>query len=139
MKGSAALWAFARASLMRAQKPAHIGALQLVPPIWTTFPWKMRKAPLLGSAARLTSGTSRSLPGGTPIPFCHGGRPKKTLLPPPLPDQALSAATPPLAVSVRDVPPTPTTLGSDDSYSACVGPFAPCPVTSGFDPASPLE
>ena len=43
---------------------------------------------MLGSAARLTSGTSRCAPEGTPGAVCHDGRVKKMLLPPPLPAHA---------------------------------------------------
>src|SRR5207248_11030975 len=96
-------------------------------------------APVFGSAAALTSGTSRSAPGGTPGPFCHGGRGKKMLLPPPLLVHATSEETVPLFANDNVVPPTPITLGSDDSYSTCVAPVALCPVSSGFDPASPLD
>src|SRR6266404_3256095 len=121
--GKNGLFALALASFIRAQKPAQVGALQLVPPIWLTCPFKKTKAPLLGSAARLTSGTSRLVPAGTPPPVCHTGRSKKILVPPPLPDHAVSDETPPLAVSVSRVPPTPITLKSEDSYSAWSGPF----------------
>src|SRR6516165_2466222 len=103
------------------------------------FPLNTRKAPSLGSAARLTSGTSRSLPAGTPTPFCHGGRANRTLLPPPPLTQPRSPCTCPFDLSVKVVPPTPTTHGSDDSYSACRGPVGLCPVVSGFDAASPLD
>src|ERR1700730_18440958 len=102
-------------------------------------PLNTRKAPPLGSAARLTSGTRRSLPTGIPGPLCHGGGGKRMLLPPPPLAQPRSACTCPFDVSVKVVPPTPTTHGSDDSYSACRGPVGLCPVVSGFDPASPLE
>jgi hypothetical protein len=43
--------AVARDSLISAQEPAHTGALQLVPPICCTFPWKKTSAPRLGLAA----------------------------------------------------------------------------------------
>src|SRR6185436_8843907 len=138
-KGSGGFFALTRASLISAQNPAQTGALQLVPPICCTLPFSTTNAPLLGSAARLTSGTSRLLPAGTPLPFCHGGRGKKMLVPPPLPVHPTSLATVPFAASVSVVPPTPITLGSDDSYSACRGPPALWPVTSGFEPASPLD
>src|SRR5207249_9952517 len=117
--------AFWRASLINAQKPAQTGALQLVPPICWTWPLKITNAPVLGSAARLTSGTSRPLPFGTPWAFCHAGRAKKMLRPPPLSGQPDSRWTVPLAASARLVPPTPTTHGSDDEYSACSGPDEP--------------
>src|SRR5262245_12686677 len=107
--GSSGFPAFLRASLIRAQKPAQTGALQLVPPSWDTCPWKTREAPLSGSAVTLTSGTSRSLPGGTPAPVCQTGRGNRELLPPPLPVQAISPVTEPLGASVRLVPPTPIT------------------------------
>jgi hypothetical protein len=118
---------------------AHTGALQLVPPIWVALPWKTRKAPVFGSAARLTSGTSRCVPLGIPAPVCQGGRWNRMLFPPPLPLQPVSLLTLPSAPSRRVVPPTPTTLESDDSYSACRGPVELWPVPSGFEPASPLE
>jgi hypothetical protein len=47
--------------------------------------------------------------------------------------------TPPFTESVKLVPPTPITKGSEDSYSAWRGPVELCPVPSGFEPASPLE
>src|SRR5262245_54059229 len=138
-KPSGALPAFCRASLISAQKPAHTGALQLVPPICCTWPLKITSAPVFGSAARLTSGTRRPLPCGTPAPFCHTGRPKKTLRPPPLSGHPDSRRTVPLVARVRLVPPTPITDESDDAYSACSGPVEPWPVLSGFEPASPLD
>src|SRR5580658_7966664 len=88
---------------------------------------------------RLTSGTSRDLPEGTPGPVCQGGLVKEALFPPPPLVHPTSVATVPSAASVRLVPPTETTQGSEDSYSTCRGPSDPCPVWSGFDPASPLE
>src|SRR4051812_38276563 len=107
-----------RASLIKAQKPAQTGALQLVPPNCTAAPCNITSAPVLGAAARLTSGTRRMAPGGTPGPICQLGRAKKMLVPPPLPGQPVSLATAPLACRLRTVPPTPTTNGSDDSNSA---------------------
>src|SRR5208282_791581 len=99
-----------------------------------TRPFNTRKAPSSGLAVRLTSGTSRSLPGGTPLPVCHWGRPKKMLLPPPLLDQPDSSLTVPSDARLKLVPPTPTTNGSEASYSSWVGPDELCPVWSGFDP-----
>src|SRR5471032_1819112 len=96
-------------------------------------------APSLGSAVRLTSGTSRLVPLGTPGPVCQTGRGNKTLLPTPPSAQPVSSATLPSAAKARVVPPTPITHGSDDENSACRGPSESCPVLSGFDPASPLE
>ena len=58
------------------------------------------------------------------------------LLPPPLPLQARSLIFP-AAVNFSVVPPTPMTALSEDSYSACSGPFDPWPLPSGFDPAAP--
>src|SRR5215469_12218497 len=124
---------------MRAQNAAHTGAAQLVPPTCCGMPFRTTMPPVRGSATRLTSGTRRSLPAGTPVPVCHGGLLNTTLLPPPLPDQPVSLATVPSALSRRLVPPTPTTAGSDASYSTCNGPVEPCPVVSGLEPASPLE
>src|SRR5260370_38174193 len=115
--GSKGLWALVGASLIKAQKPAQPGALQLVPPICVTCPWNTRKAPLLGSAARLTSGTSRLVPAGTPAPVCQTGRLKKILVPPPLPAHATSEATVPFSASPNLCPPTPITLAQADSYS----------------------
>src|ERR1700738_4284010 len=96
------------------------------------FPLNTRKAPSLGSAARLTSGTRRSLPARTPRRLCHGGRGNRMLLPPRPLAQPRSACTCPFDLSVKVVPPTPTTHGSDDSYSACRGPVGLCPVLFGF-------
>jgi hypothetical protein len=96
-------------------------------------------APVSGSAATLTSGTRRTLSADIPGPFCHVGLGKKMLLPPPLPVQPVSSATLPFGVSVKLVPPTAMTHGSEDSYSACTGPVGLCPVSSGFEPASPLD
>src|SRR5215469_15805996 len=121
-KGRDGLPAFWRASLISAQKPAQTGALQLVPPICVTLPCSTRSAPVLGSAAAHTSGTWRALSDGTPAPFCHGGFLKKMLLPPPPLLHPVSLATWPFALKDRVVPPTATTHGSDDSYSACSGP-----------------
>ena len=61
------------------------------------------------------------------------------LFPPPPLDQPASPATVPSGASFRVVPPTAMTHGSVDSYSAWAGPVALCPVSSGFDPASPVE
>src|SRR4051794_8258643 len=61
------------------------------------------------------------------------------LLPPPPFGQPTSLATAPLAASFSVVPPTATTHGSDDSYSACSGPVEFWPVSSGLDPASPVD
>src|SRR5262249_6368827 len=133
-KGKGGFFAFDRASLSNAQKPAHTGALQLVPPICSTWPCNTIRAPSSGSAVPLTSGTRRSFPAGTPGPFCHEGRLKKMLLPPPALGQALSEATSPVWRRNKLVPPTPITHGSDASYSACVGPVALCPLMSGFEP-----
>ena len=82
---------------------------------------------MFGSATRLMSGTNRRsalLAALTVIPFCHAGRLKKMLVPPPLPLQPVSV-TVPLAVIFSVVPPTPITALSDDSYSACSGPVDP--------------
>src|SRR5947209_399216 len=111
--GRAGLPALILASLMRAQKPAQSGALQLVPPIWTVLPWKIRKAPVFGSATAATSGTRRAVPG-SPVLVCQAGRVKKMLLPPPLLTQPVSLETAPLVLRWRVVPPTPTTEGSED-------------------------
>src|ERR1041385_5914797 len=115
-KPSGDLPAFDRASFMSAQKPAQTGALQLVPPICSTLPLTTRNAPVLGSATRLTSGTSRCVPESIPFPVCHEGRVNRILLPPPLPAHAVSLATPPVPVRTRRVPPTPTTAVSEASY-----------------------
>jgi hypothetical protein len=52
---------------------------------------------------------------------------------------AFSSATLPFGARTKLVPPTPMTHESDDAYSAWRGPSPPCPVLSGFDPASPLD
>src|ERR1700712_5241933 len=137
--GRGSLPAFIRASLVSAQKPAQTGALQLVPPICTTLPASIKNAPSSGSAVTLTSGTRRLVPFGTELPFCHAGRLKNRLLPPPPLVQPISCETAPLVFSTRLVPPTATTAESDDEYSACVGPPELCPVWSGFEPASPVD
>src|SRR5271166_3892566 len=124
---------------MRAQKAAQVGALQLVPPICCVSPWKMMNAPVSGAATSETSGTSRSVPVGTPVPVCHGGREKKMLFPPPLPIQPISSATAPARLSVKLVPPTATTYGEVDWNSACKGPSELCPVSPGVEPASPVD
>ena len=98
---------------MSAQKAAHVGADQLVPPTAVCVPLMTIRAGSLGSAAEATSGTSLMVPDGTPAPFCQDGRPKTTLIPPPLPDQADSLVTLPFASSISVVPPTPVTSGSD--------------------------
>src|SRR3977135_569225 len=121
--GNNGLCAFVLASLISAQKPAQTGALQLVPPICDDCPRNTTKAPLFGSAARLTSVSNRFVPGGTPGPVCHMGRSKKILVPPPLLVHAVSDCAAPVSASVNLVPPTPTTVESDDSYSAWSGPF----------------
>src|SRR6476646_209589 len=115
--GSGGLLALVRASFNKAQKPAQVGALKLVPPNCCATTFRTTVAPVLGSASELTSGTSLCVPL-TPAPVCHAGRGKKILLPPPLPVQPVSLDTLPLAASLREVPPTPITLGSEDSYSA---------------------
>jgi len=64
-------------------------------------------------------GTRRVLPAVTPLPACHAGRANFTLLPPPpLPAQPDSLLIEPSVLRVSDVPPTPTTLGSDEGYSS---------------------
>src|SRR5271163_2571483 len=107
---------------MRAQNAAHTGAAQLVPPTGCGVPLIKTIPPVAGSAAQATSGTRRCAPAGTPSPVCHAGRGNTTLLPPPLPDQAVSLVTAPFASRRRVVPPTPITDGSEASYSAWVGP-----------------
>src|ERR1700733_5685352 len=88
---------FWRASLIRAQKPAQTGALQLVPPIPIELPPKTSNAPVFGSAAAHTSGTSRFVPPGIPLPTCQAGRGKNRLTPPPLAVQPVSDVTAPVA------------------------------------------
>src|SRR5436190_17333059 len=83
------------------------------------------------------SGTIRVDPV-IPLPSCHAGRGKYLLLPPPPAAQPFSRTVLSLA-SFSVVPPTATTHGSDDSYSACRGPPECWPLESGFDPASPVE
>ncbi len=119
--------------------PAQTGALQLVPPMAMALPLTMRKAPVLGSAAAQTSGTSRSAPVGTPVATCHAGRLNRMLRPPPPAAQPVSDEMVPSAARSSLVPPTAMTAGSVLSYSACSGPVGLCPVSSGLDPASPVD
>jgi hypothetical protein len=64
---------------------------------------------------------------------------ENALMPPPLLAHPDSVATPPFTESVKLVPPTPITKGLEDPYSAWRGPVELCPVSSGFEPASPQE
>src|ERR1700722_13481920 len=79
------------AELMRASRPAHIGATALVPPMTVSLPSTRTSHPVSGSASPQTSGTPRLVSGFGPPEVivtcklsCHAGGGKTVLPPPPL-------------------------------------------------------